>query len=138
MNTQNINLTDIGQRIKKYRHARNLTQQEVAMQLCIEVRNYAKIERGERKILDVLLILDISYILEVDLMELLTGEKTKIPQDGLSDALLSNQMLSNQQPVDERIISVIQELRTTIQEIDQKQHQLQKDFNKILTENTEN
>lgn len=135
MNSQNINLSDIGQRIKKYRHAKAMTQQEVAQKLCIEVRNYAKIERGERKILDVLLILDISYILEVDIMELLTGEKSKTLQSVVSDALLSDSPLPNQ-PINERIISVISELKTTINEIDQKQHQLQKDFNKILMEGT--
>jgi len=135
MNSQNINLSDIGQRIKKYRHAKAMTQLEVAQKLCIEVRNYAKIERGERKILDVLLILDISYILEVDIMELLTGEKSKAFQDMISDTLLSDATLSNQ-PISERIISVISELKTTINEIDQKQHQLQKDFNKILMEGT--
>lgn len=135
MNTQNINLADIGQRIKKQRHAKDLTQQEVAHQLCIEVRNYAKIERGERKILDVLLILDISHILDIDIMELLTGEKTKNHWDDLTDTLLGDQTNSSQLPLDERIISVIRELKTTIQEIDQKQQQLQRNFNKILTEN---
>jgi len=136
MNQQTINVSEIGQRIKKFRNARGLTQQEVAQKLRIGVRNYAKIERGERKILDVLLILEIAVLLNADLMELLIGgEKTSLLQAEKIKGYLQEHPLPEKQP-NELIISIISELEAIIRDVDQKQRQLQKDFNKILTDSS--
>ncbi|HET8573299.1 MAG TPA: helix-turn-helix transcriptional regulator [Edaphocola sp.] len=135
MNIKNINVSDIGQRIKKFRNAQGLTQQEVAQKLRIEVRNYAKIERGERKILDVLLILEIAFLLDADLMELLIGEEKRAAlQTDKTKSYSLEQSFPGKQ-TDELVISIISELEAIIHDIDQKQRQLQKDFNKILADN---
>lgn len=135
MNIKNINVSEIGQRIKKFRNAQDMTQQEVALKLRIEARNYAKIERGERKILDVLLMLEIAFLLNADLMELLVGEEktNALRTDKVNDYIFDQPLPGKQ--TEELTISIISELEAIIHEIDQKQRQLQKDFNKILTDN---
>lgn len=73
-----MKIDEIGTNIKNFRKASHLTQKEVAARLFMEERNYAKIERGEKKTLCITTLLSISEVLNVDLMDLLaTAEPPK-------------------------------------------------------------
>lgn len=66
-----MNVEIIGKRIRDLRRARNITQKDLASQLFMDSRTYSKIERGERKNIDVMTLLEIAKILSTDIMELL-------------------------------------------------------------------
>lgn len=74
LNTIPMNIEDVGQKIKKLRKLRGLTQRDMALRLFMEERNYAKIERGEKKTLDVFLIMEICKILEINVLDVLPAQ----------------------------------------------------------------
>lgn len=67
-----MNVEIIGTRIRELRRARNITQKELSNQLFMDSRTYSKIERGERKNIDIMTLLEIAKALGVDIMDLLT------------------------------------------------------------------
>ena len=69
-----MNIEDVGLKIKKLRKLRGMTQRDMAQRLFMEERNYAKIERGEKKTLDVFLLVEICKIIEINLLDILPLE----------------------------------------------------------------
>lgn len=51
-----------------------MTQRDMAQRLFMEERNYAKIERGEKKTLDVFLLVEICKIIEINPLDILPLE----------------------------------------------------------------
>lgn len=82
-----MNIEDVGLKIKKLRKLRGMTQRDMAQRLFMEERNYAKIERGEKKTLDVFLLVEICKIIEINLLDILPLEglmpsQEMIPEPG--------------------------------------------------------
>lgn len=61
----------IRQHIRSLREAAGMSQNDIASKLGIDPRNYARLERGERKQLDLQLLVAIATALELDLLVLL-------------------------------------------------------------------
>jgi transcriptional regulator with XRE-family HTH domain len=68
-------MVNIGYKIRKVRELKGFTQDFLAQELNISQKAYSKIERGETKV-DNKRISDISKVLEVDPMDLLTFDES--------------------------------------------------------------
>lgn len=69
-----MDLSKIGNFIAKSRKEKGLTQKELADKLNLSEKTISKLERG-RGFPDINLILPLCKVLEIDVNELLTGEK---------------------------------------------------------------
>lgn len=67
-------VSTIRKRIKTLREQKGLHQQDMAEMLNMTHRNYARVERGEHKILDVHLLFNICKILDVGIDQMLKTE----------------------------------------------------------------
>lgn len=63
---------DIRFNIKLLRRQKGITQKLIAEKLFIDERTYAKMERGENKLIDIRMLQSIAEILEVEVPELIT------------------------------------------------------------------
>jgi transcriptional regulator with XRE-family HTH domain len=66
-----MDIHNIRTNIKLLRRSKDITQKEMAVRLFMDERTYAKIERGEKKSLDIMLLLSIADILNTDISMLL-------------------------------------------------------------------
>ncbi len=71
-----MDITYIREKIKLLRRTKGITQKEMGNRLYMDERSYAKIERGEKKSIDILLLTSIADKLNVDLETLLGKENT--------------------------------------------------------------
>ncbi len=71
-----MDINYIREKIKSLRLARGITQREMGDRLYMDERTYGKIERGEKKSMDILLLTSIADKLNVSLDVLLVKEKT--------------------------------------------------------------
>lgn len=71
-----MDITYIREKIKLLRRTKGITQKEMGSRLYMDERSYAKIERGEKKSIDILLLTSIADKLNVDLETLLGKENT--------------------------------------------------------------
>lgn len=71
-----MDITYIREKIKLLRRTKGITQKEMGSRLYMDERSYAKIERGEKKSIDILLLTSIADKLNVDLETLLGKEHT--------------------------------------------------------------
>ncbi len=71
-----MDINYIREKIKSLRLARGITQREMGDRLYMDERTYGKIERGEKKSIDILLLTSIADKLNVDLETLLGKENT--------------------------------------------------------------
>ena len=103
---------DICKKIKAHRKEQGLTQKELANSLFMDERNYAKIERGQKKTLDVILLLSIAEALEVDIVKLIKNnesilkEQNKITEISSS---ISDEMTNFNFQLNEKIDIVLNE-----------------------------
>lgn len=91
-------LYQIRNNIRLLRKSRGITQKEIACKLFIEERTYSKIERGEKKSIDISLLTAIAGILQTDITHLLqdTPEEQQMAYT-LTDPEIKNQISSLQQ-----------------------------------------
>lgn len=73
-------VSTIRKRIKIIREQKGLHQQDMADMLNMTHRNYARIERGEHKILDVHLLFNICKILDVRIDQMLRTDESPTPE----------------------------------------------------------
>jgi transcriptional regulator with XRE-family HTH domain len=66
-----MDICHIRNNIKLLRRSRGITQKEIAVKLFMDERTYSKIERGEKKSMDIRLLSSIADILETDMFTLL-------------------------------------------------------------------
>lgn len=66
-----MDICHIRDNIKRLRRSRGITQKEIAVKLFMDERTYSKIERGEKKSMDVRLLSSIADILETDMFTLM-------------------------------------------------------------------
>ncbi|PSK91146.1 helix-turn-helix domain-containing protein [Taibaiella chishuiensis] len=74
-----MNTNYIREKIRSLRIAKGITQKEMGERLYMDERTYGKIERGEKKSMDILLLTSIADKLNVDLDVLLVKEKANTP-----------------------------------------------------------
>lgn len=84
-------VSTIRKRIKTIREQKGLHQQDMAEMLNMTHRNYARVERGEHKILDVHLLFNICKILDVRIDQMLSTEDFPLP---MSDVSSTNSLVS--------------------------------------------
>lgn len=75
--------------IKTLRKEKGITQKEIAARLYMDERTYARIERGEKKSMDLLLLSSIADLLETTVTDLLAP---RIAGAGLGENLLTDHM----------------------------------------------
>lgn len=104
----------IGNKIKKIRGYKGLTQEDVAHQLSITQRAYSKIENNETK-LDLERLQQISSILEVDPIELITLDEKQVfnnctqLQTGNVESIINNSGSDAERELYERQIKELKE-----------------------------
>ena len=76
----------IRERVRQFREKKGYLQRDMAELLNMTQRNYARIERGEHKILDITLLSNICKVLHIELVELIMPD----------DYVLSNKNCFNQ------------------------------------------
>ena len=67
----------ICENIKKHRNNSGLTQKELSKALFMDERNYGKIERGNKKSIDIILLIEIANVLKVNIVDLLGIKKNQ-------------------------------------------------------------
>lgn len=84
----------IRKRIRSLREAAGMSQADLAFKLGIDERSYARLERGERKQLDLHLLMAVASAMDMDLLNLLapvlrtqpqSPEKAIIPEEASND-----------------------------------------------------
>jgi transcriptional regulator with XRE-family HTH domain len=68
-----MDICHIRNNIKLLRRSKGITQKEIAVKLFMDERTYSKIERGEKKSMDIRLLSSIADILETDVLTLIHG-----------------------------------------------------------------
>lgn len=71
-----MDICHIRNNIKLLRRSKGITQKEIAVKLFMDERTYSKIERGEKKSMDIRLLSSIAEILETDVLTLLQSPPT--------------------------------------------------------------
>lgn len=105
----------IGDRLRELRLIRKLTQKDLAGLLYMDTRTYSKLERGEKKSIDVTLLTQIAKHLEVNIIELLddSNDKEKI---GMTRSSLESLVLANAEMLT-HIMKDIRQLEEKINEL---------------------
>lgn len=75
-----MDICNIRNNIKLLRRSKGITQKEIAVKLFMDERTYSKIERGEKKSMDIRLLSSIADILETDMFMLLQSPSTTTEQ----------------------------------------------------------
>jgi transcriptional regulator with XRE-family HTH domain len=97
-----MDICHIRDNIKRLRRSRGITQKEIAVKLFMDERKYSKIDRGEKKSMDIRLLSSIADILETDMFTLLKSPST------------TTEPLYNQHPViDDEVYNHIHTLQQT-------------------------
>lgn len=98
-----MDICHIRNNIKLLRRSKGITQKEIAVKLFMDERTYSKIERGEKKSMDIRLLSSIADILETDVFTLLQSPST------------NTEPIHNQHPVmvDDEMYSHIHSLQQT-------------------------
>jgi transcriptional regulator with XRE-family HTH domain len=98
-----MDICHIRNNIKLLRRSKGITQKEIAVKLFMDERTYSKIERGEKKSMDIRLLSSIADILETDVFTLLQSPST------------NTESIHNQHPVmvDDEMYSHIHSLQQT-------------------------
>jgi transcriptional regulator with XRE-family HTH domain len=107
-------MKDIGFKIRRYREARNYTQEFMASQLNISQGSYAKIENNQTKITFERLK-DISDLLEIDLSTFLASENHNT--FNMSNNQTANGFIESYYGISGSLESLLVELKELIQEI---------------------
>lgn len=78
-----MDLYQVRNNIKLLRKSKGITQKEIACKLFMDERTYSKIERGEKKSIDIRLLTAIADILHADIKSLLydASEEQELPPD---------------------------------------------------------
>lgn len=76
----------IGQRIKKLREDKGITQESMALQLDVTQSNYGRLEKDDRR-LNVVKLIKIARILDVNLMYLFNGMLEHTSAQGMDGGL---------------------------------------------------
>jgi transcriptional regulator with XRE-family HTH domain len=100
-----MDITFIREKIKLLRRTKGITQKEMGNRLYMDERSYAKIERGEKKSIDILLLTSIADKLNVDI-EILLGKESPPPAEHVNDALTDlgiNSLIESQKALREEI-----------------------------------
>lgn len=101
-----MDITFIREKIKLLRRTKGITQKEMGNRLYMDERSYAKIERGEKKSIDILLLTSIADKLNVDIEILLGKEappvKAEQPAEALTDSGISS-LIESQRALKEEI-----------------------------------
>lgn len=94
-----MDITFIREKIKLLRRTKGITQKEMGNRLYMDERSYAKIERGEKKSIDILLLTSIADKLNVDIETLLGKEAPAAGQqpEAVSDAGIRSLLEAHQE-----------------------------------------
>lgn len=79
----------IGQRIRKLREAKGITQEEMAGHLGVTQSNYGRLEKKDDR-LNIVKLMEISRVLKVSIPDLLPGMKVGGPERIIYDELVQN------------------------------------------------
>lgn len=110
-----MDITSIREKIKLLRRTKGITQKEMGSRLYMDERSYAKIERGEKKSIDILLLTSIADKLNVDI-ETLLGKDTPPSQphaETVSDADIHS-LIAAQQALRDEIQQLKDEIKLMI------------------------
>ena len=110
-----MDITFIREKIKLLRRTKGITQKEMGSRLYMDERSYAKIERGEKKSIDILLLTSIADKLNVDIETLLGKEAPPAGQqpEAVSDAGIHS-LIEAQQELKEEIQQLKDEIKVMI------------------------
>lgn len=100
-----MDITFIREKIKLLRRTKGITQKEMGNRLYMDERSYAKIERGEKKSIDILLLTSIADKLNVDI-ETLLGKESPPPPEPANDTIIDlsiNSLIESQKALREEI-----------------------------------
>ena len=91
-----MDICHIRNNIKLLRRSKGITQKEIAVRLFMDERTYSKIERGEKKSMDIRLLSSIADILETDVLALIhEPSSVTVPFHNQHTILVDDEMYSH-------------------------------------------
>lgn len=90
-----MDICHIRNNIKLLRRSRGITQKEIAVKLFMDERTYSKIERGEKKSMDIRLLSSIADILETDVHTLLRSPSATETSHNMHSIMVDDEMYSH-------------------------------------------
>ena len=91
-----MDICHIRNNIKLLRRSKGITQKEIAVKLFMDERTYSKIERGEKKSMDIRLLSSIADILETDVLALIhEPSNVTVPFHNQHAILIDDEMYSH-------------------------------------------
>ena len=120
-----MDICHIRNNIKLLRRSKGITQKEIAVKLFMDERTYSKIERGEKKSMDIRLLSSIADILETDVFTLLQSPST------------NTEPIHNQHPVmvDDEMYSHIHSLQQTQMDLMLEMKHIEESISQLINVN---
>jgi transcriptional regulator with XRE-family HTH domain len=116
-----MDLNFIRQRIRNLRKTAGITQRDMANRLFMDERTYAKMERGEKKSMDITLLAAIADILRIDVPTLITNPRA----DESGELLPAQPRGALQEPHDHyELLDEIRQLKLEVRELARSQREL--------------
>ena len=114
-----MDIYHIRNNIKLLRRSRGITQKEIAVKLFMDERTYSKIERGEKKSMDIRLLSSIADILETDVFTLLRNPADAETPQNLHAAMVDDEMYSHIHTLQQTQMDMMHEIKHIEERISQ-------------------
>ncbi|RYZ45933.1 MAG: XRE family transcriptional regulator [Sphingobacteriales bacterium] len=115
-----MDIYHIRNNIKLLRRSRGITQKEIAVKLFMDERTYSKIERGEKKSMDIRLLSSIADILETDVFTLLRSpSETEQPANLHTTVVVDDEMYSHIHTLQQTQMDMMHEIKHIEERISQ-------------------
>lgn len=106
-----MDIYHIRNNIKLLRRSRGITQKEIAVKLFMDERTYSKIERGEKKSMDIRLLSSIADILETDVFTLLRSPSAQESPNNLHSIMVDDEMYSHIHTLQQAQMDMMHEIK---------------------------